>query len=282
MYNKIKDLRLYESIFQIEEDEWEYGPLEPYGTLEQFKISKGYYYSSRQFELDSFSRFPDGTENKILIDPKIVKQFHLSKSKNHFRHIELLNREEFASALLHLNYYHDRCKKLTSVNGLNETVKFLDYYLDFSLDWFKANKLKEPDFRIKDVSSNIDLFTWGGSQAVLEILFNQLKDNYLEDELTLSEFEAHFIVDNRSPIATEFSSKINFQGSNNELSFLISKLGNKYSKNFIMDDNYLVLTSKNFLVKGKGITAKQLNKAELTSRMKIRIINTIISTLKKE
>jgi len=276
MYRRKKHLRLYTSIFYRKKDEGDYDDVGENGPA---LIKKGYYYSYREFQYVFYSHAKNGIEREEYIEPKIFKQLELSKSINRFQQIEELNRTEFRRALPHLVYFRDRRKKLPSSNTAKKRVKFIESYLNNSLDWFRANKLKEPGFRINgDLLSIYDLLTWGDSQPTLQRLFNQLQaKEKLEDELTLSEFESHFIVNGKPPISGVKASPINFKGKINELSYLISRL----SGNFIKDSNFLILTSKNFLVESEEITAKQLDNGSLKSQKKIKDINNIIRAVKK-
>ena len=123
-------------------------------------------------------------------------------------------------------------------------------------------------------NKNIKIFDIHIGDVWEETVTVTITDNHTEYDTVTSQ-----ITEKTTEVITNAKSELDFP---HVLSFLIQRLAKGTTKKFIMDHNFFVLASKIFLVNGEEITDEQLNKADLKSDKKIKIIRTVVSTLKQE
>ena len=97
------------------------------------------------------------------------------ENKKFLNKLENLNREEFKRAIDKLYYWRHRELSFPKASEPAFKVKFIEDYLNTSIDWFNKYYLQAPPLKITAKTSNSqNLIKWNGSELQLKRLYSEM------------------------------------------------------------------------------------------------------------
>jgi hypothetical protein len=277
-------LRLYTKIFERKKDEDDFGNITEDGPGIK---KKGYILCYDEYVFykgkDNSKPYYTRPSERHLTNEEITK-VDLTNDVSKLQSLEKLNLTELKRATILLYNLQKRLSILESIEDKNDKRNFLREFLDKLLDWFIQNKLSEPELILdKKNITNKYLFNWGGSRSGIEILFSGLSGSYLGSDIRFQDFASRFVINGNVIYSPTIGEKIDFDGQENELTYLIDILTRIPGKKGITTSrNKWTITAENFLAKGKPLDPKQLPKSVLEDESKKATFKNIKSTIIQE